>query len=400
MGRHYFCGFWVLAVGAVTVALGVSVAALAQKSRGGDEIHVLNPKVLSVSSLPAERTAIGKPGDYKPCVARLPSGELLLVAFHQNQLGGGKVREETILFRSADGGLTWSERQVLDVLGREPYLTVLGDGTVFITVHLLAQDVRNKDGYTHSYVHRSADGGRTWTTTRIGPEGFAPRAETLTTRNVLELSDGTLLLGVAPNRGPEFLWRSTDRGRTWGRSSRCDMGGFRSSYSYFGEAVLWRTRLGKILSINRVDSNEFPIVGRPVPAGQGDQRDHMTLWESVDSGRSWRKLRDVGDYGEMYPSVLRLRDGRLLLTFTVRDLMPPLGVHAVLGRERDGGFEFDFRHDRLVLDANTPVGKPSGGGFGPSVQLEDGTLVTAYSYRGEDDATHLEIVRWRLPAER
>jgi len=31
------------------------------------------------------------------------------------------------------------------------------------------------------------------------------------------------------------------------------------------------------------------------------------------------------------------------------------------------------------------------------VQLADGTLVTSYSYRGEDDQTRLEVVRWRLP---
>jgi hypothetical protein len=35
-----------------------------------------------------------------------------------------------------------------------------------------------------------------------------------------------------------------------------------------------------------------------------------------------------------------------------------------------------------------------------TVQLEDGTLVTSYSYRGADDRTHLEVVRWKLPAAR
>ena len=50
-----------------------------------------------------------------------------------------------------------------------------------------------------------------------------------------------------------------------------------------------------------------------------------------------------------------------------------------------------------MLDTRTPVGKYQGGGFGPTVQLEDGTLVTSYSYRGEDDKTHLEVVRWKPP---
>jgi hypothetical protein len=72
-------------------------------------------------------------------------------------------------------------------------------------------------------------------------------------------------------------------------------------------------------------------------------------------------------------------------------------VRAVLGVETDDGFEFDFVHDRIMLDTRTPVGKFQGGGFGPTVQLGDGTLVTSYSYRGTDDKTHLEVVRWHLP---
>jgi len=67
-----------------------------------------------------------------------------------------------------------------------------------------------------------------------------------------------------------------------------------------------------------------------------------------------------------------------------------------VGAETDDGFQFDFAKDRLLLDTRTPIGKSQGGGFGPTVQLADGTLVTSYSYRGADDKTHLEVVRWKL----
>ena len=93
-----------------------------------------------------------------------------------------------------------------------------------------------------------------------------------------------------------------------------------------------------------------------------------------------------------------LHDRRLLLTFTVRSRRPPLGVRAILGEELNDGFRFDFDHDRLMLDTKTPSDKSQGGGFGPTVQLDDGTLVTSYSYRGEDNKTHVEVVRWRAPA--
>ena len=120
------------------------------------------------------------------------------------------------------------------------------------------------------------------------------------------------------------------------------------------------------------------------------------LWSSSDGAKTFDRVRDFGDYGEMYMSLLRLQDRRLLLTFTVRKRQPPLGVRAIPGVETDDGFEFDFAHDRILLDTKTGS-RYQGGGFGPTVQLDDGTLVTSCSYRGEDDKTHLEVIRWRLP---
>src|SRR5688500_16411152 len=133
---------------------------------GAAPIAVHHPSALP-DSLPCERIALGEPDDYKPCVARLPNGGLLLSAFHQHQPEPGKVLEQNLLFRSSDGGRTWSAPEKLDLLGREPYLSVLRDGTLFLTGHLLAQDVRNEQGYTHGYLHRSEDAGQTWETIRL-----------------------------------------------------------------------------------------------------------------------------------------------------------------------------------------------------------------------------------------
>lgn len=294
----------------------------------------------------------------------------------------------------------WSKPQTLGLLGREPYLTILKDGTIFITVHLLANDVRNKDGYTYSFIHRSGDGGQTWTTTPVGPVGFAAPAETQVTRNVLELADGTLVFGVSDNKNVSYLWRSRDRGRTWDKSSRTQALEFDSQYHFFGEAQLFRHKSGKLLSLTRVDSKEFPIPGQKLEAwmeGFNDNQDHLLLYESTDEGRTFRRLKHFTQYGEIYPSIIRLKDGCLLMTFTVRSMTPPLGVHAILRHETADGIEFDFNRDRFVIDAKTPRDKPSGGGFGRTVQLPDGTLVTSLSWRGADGDTRLEVVRWKLP---
>ncbi len=364
-----------------------------------DRVAVEKPTALSTDRIDCERVPVGTADDYKPCVAQLPGGELLLTAFHQHKKDGGKVLEQTLLFRSKDGGKTWSEPKELDLFGREPYLTVLKDGTIFVTGHLLASDVRNKYGYTHGYLHRSTDGGTTWDTTRIESEGIKPKASSHSSRNVLQLADGTLLLGVDYDGGdgPYLVWRSKDNGKSWDKSGKCQPKDFKSQYGFFGgETWLWQTKSGKIIALVRVDSNELPIKGRPIKAGN-DQADHFILFSSADEGKTFDWVRDFGDYGEMYMSILRLQDKRLLLTFTVRDLKPPLGVRAVPGVETEDGFEFDSAKDRIMLDTRTPSGKAQGGGFGPTVQLKDGTLVTSYSYRDKDDRTHLEVVRWKVP---
>jgi hypothetical protein len=382
--------------------VGFAGAILASALEGA--ISVRSPRLLPDEPIACERIPLGGPDDYKPCIARLPSGELLLVAFHPLELGEGKVREQNLLFRSGDGGRTWRGPENLPLLGREPYLTVLPDGTVFETGHLLAADIRNHWGYTCGFLHRSTDGGHTWQSLRFPSEGIRPGATNYSSRNVLRRADGTLLLGVDYEGGPHFMWRSTDGGRSWDRTRRCEPRDFHSAQDGFfgGELWLWPAKSGKIWALTRVNSVSMPIVGRPLQSrnDHNDQDDHFVLYSSTDEGRTFDRGPDFGDYGEMYLSLLRLQDRRLLLTLTVRSLHPPLGVQALVGIETKDGFAFDFSHDRLLLDRETPAGQSQGGGFSPTVQAGDGTLVTATSYRGADARTHLEVIRWRLPRPR
>jgi len=82
-------------------------------------------------------------------VAKLPSGELLLTAFFPGAFWAGpryKTREDILSFRSNDEGKSWSGPENLTVAkglrGREPYFTILADGTILMTVHFLTDDVR------------------------------------------------------------------------------------------------------------------------------------------------------------------------------------------------------------------------------------------------------------------
>ena len=144
MMRHSTPSQFLLAAAAISAAFFLILNSALFADDTNDEILIHNRHHLSAQPSPCHRIALGEPDDYKPCIAKLPSGELLLTAFHQHQRDGSKVMEQTLLFRSPDGGRTWTGPQPLDLLGREPYLTVLKNGTVFITGHLLAQDVRNE----------------------------------------------------------------------------------------------------------------------------------------------------------------------------------------------------------------------------------------------------------------
>jgi len=374
-----------------------------------ESVEVSNPKALKVGHLPAQRVPLGRA--YKPCIARLRDGELVMVAYGKRVIGGG-LHQDVLLWRSRDGGRTWTERRIIEPIGKEAYLSALKDGTIFMRTGLAARDARNSDGYSLSFLYRSPDGGHTWQTTRIGAEdvpGAGGKPDFITTGyGVLELGDGTLIFGVMAPGGNEYLWRSGDRGKTWDKTLKCTYHGIdQSSLPYgtvLGEAVFRQAPCGDILAPARILGSMYPLPGTVVPEEHSDHYERMVLYRSKDGGANWT-IEELGSYyGEMYPSFLRLQDGRLLFTFTVRAAvpprLPPLGVRAVLGRETHDGFEFDFEHDRIMLDTKTPIGRDSGGGFGPTVQLDDGTLVTSYSYAGpgpRGDDKHVEVVRWRLP---
>jgi hypothetical protein len=364
-------------------------------------IRIINPRRLSDWHLPAERIPLGIPNDYKPSLAILPDGELVMVAFYPETRPDGSYHEWTVLWRSSDGGQTWSERTVLeDVIGREQWLTATSEGALFMTSHLLPRDTSNPDDVVHGYLHRSVDGGKSWerTQTRM-PDGRPAH----TSRNVVEETDGSLRLGVScMGTSDAHFWRSDDSGATWVAGDPVTIGDYRGQPydnldSFFAEDFTFRTDSGKLLHWIRCGppSPMYPMNNElAVPVGN-DQGDRSMICESVDDGRMWDKLRDFGDYGMMYVRVIRLQDGRLLLTYTRRALRPPLGLRAILSE--DEGETWNFEHDQILIEGKTPWGMASGGGFGNTVQLADGALVSAYSYRTLEDQTRVEVVRWSIP---
>ena len=374
-------------------------------------VLVLSPRTLPLWYLPAWRIEVGQPGDYKPSLARLPSDELILSADYRKYTDEGQEDVHAAFWRSSDGGLTWSQREVSPVVvGAECCLSSTSDGTLFATTCENSSGNCVDLGLDHGRLYRSTDGGRTWTVMCIelsdaewrGVKRERPRFAG-SSRNVVELADGTLLLGVCIWISTvAYMWRSTDKGITWERSESVSLPDYNGmpydNYAgFFTEDYTIAAASGKLLHWIRVGppGPMHPMNdGRPVPRGH-DNIDRTMMCESTDQGLTWTNLRDFGDYGNLYPRAMRLRDGRLMVTYTQRALGAVLGLRAVLSH--DDGETWDFQNDQIVIDAKTPPGMWSGGGFGSTVELDDGTLVSCYSYRDGEDRTHVEATRWRLP---
>ena len=322
--------------------------------------------------------------------------------------GRAYMHEDVLFFRSADDGRSWSDPDVAaDVLPREPYLCPLSDGTLLLTMHLHPRDHRNPVGHVQSYVYRSVDGGRTWLARPLVPDEYRPGLWIHSSRNSLELQDKSVILGISSIKDqPDIIYRSHDQGLTWTHEP-VTVHGKPPEYTdpLWAEAFFWQNRAGRVLALCRVNQKQWPIEGKSLPEKvHYDQAERLVVLRSDDYGHSWQVHENMGGYGTMYPSILHLQDGRLLLTYTVRSLDLPLGVRAIVGKETEDGFSFSFDHDIIIIDGKTPEGNLSGGGFGNTLQLNDGTLLTPYSYRNADNpeaagtqSVQMEIARWQLP---
>eukprot|EP01052_Picozoa_sp_SAG31_P000844 SAG31_NODE_26_length_32985_cov_39.054096_9_plen_478_part_00 len=399
---------------------------------------------------------------YKPWVALLATGELLVVAFCSMGFGPGQCHfpngtaaEHALFWRSSDHGVSWSAGEARqDLLGREFSLSVLRDGTILMP----GADLDCHPGCSYpSRLSRSTDSGNSFSTIGLRLPGVA-WDHTNSDRSVIEVG-GKTLLGLSCSadyakptpcrRNDSSYWVSTDSGATWdkggkepfagpvGALAHPDTQGWDDGDGFFGESTTVVLRDSTLLHAGRLGT-VFNTTWKPPGF---DEYDGMFAARSTNGGAQWEflgcregaadcnmipcehgphpqcaGLPSFGSAGEMYPNFLELRDGRVLLTFTVRcgqTPLPPvkgmywcndtkdghgLGLRAVLSTDKGRTFAFD--RDRLVLMEQPFFAsvQPSGGGYGNTVETKDGSLVTVGSWRDPSGAIHSEALRWRLPA--
>ncbi|MBI5768377.1 MAG: exo-alpha-sialidase [Verrucomicrobia bacterium] len=325
-----------------------------------------------------------------PSVVQRPDGELLL-AFRRapNRLLFSEAKNShvdpnsfLVSVRSRDGGATWTAAPQLlyaDAWGgsQDPCLLQLRDGELlcfsygwsFVRPDGLAKLKQPVFGnlfgsvFNGGFYLRSTDGGRAWSGPFTPPHIAAevhldPRGRPIPAYNrgaPVEGRDGRLFWAVAvdettkPRRTAVHLLVSTDRGATW--TYACPVA--TDPAVMFNETSLVETVKGDLVAFLRTDKLN------------GD----AALARSTDGGKSfgaWQHLK----FKAQPLHGLRLRDGRVLLTYGYR--VKPLGIRArLLDAEctnAESAPEFVVRDDGATTDL----------GYSWSVQLDAKRVLVAY----------------------
>jgi hypothetical protein len=117
--------------------------------------------------------------------------------------------------------------------------------------------------------------------------------------------------------------------------------------------------------------------------------DGIDLFRSEDDGVTWGKAEPFAPRGEVNAHLLRLQDGRLLITYTNR-VAGEFGVLAKLSGDEGRTWGTPLRIAQTLL---SDCGYPS------SVQRKDGRIVTGFYSRGSEnhERYHMGVAIWGAP---
>jgi hypothetical protein len=164
-----------------------------------------------------------------------------------------------------------------------------------------------------------------------------------------------------------------------------------SSYLLFSkdDGVTW----GDAVVIGAGDYNETAVLrlapDRWLAAARTCGDAHLELFVSKDEGRTWTKSGPLTLPSQHPAHLMKLSDGQILLTYGIREKHHQgIGVRS----SADQGQTWKAPTRLTNLEETTDGGYPS------TVQLNDGSLVTAYYSNGipQHRRYHMGVVRWTL----
>lgn len=322
-----------------------------------------------------------------PGIVLRPDGVIAAALF--NKPSHGLMEGDVDCYLSADGGRTWEyagtpSPHEPDAIRMNHAIGVGTDGALIV----LCSGWGGR-GYRERIlpvmVSRSQDSGRTWE--RSGGVLLTPGIPNLIPfGTIIRVDAKTLAVSLYDAATSEiynraYLFFSDDDGLTW--KNPVIIGGkdvfFHPEAGNFNETAVLCTERNHLVAVARTF----------IP--QADLR----LLLSENRGRTWTIADNVIGGAITLPSehpgnLLRLNDGRILLTYGIR-----WGDHGIGARiSADGGVTWGPPL-RVISYGGNDNGYPS------SVQLDDGTVVTAFY--SDNNRYHrgyyMGVIRWKIPAE-
>ena len=332
-----------------------------------------------------------------PHVVKL-EGQELLMAFRQapsqKRVRHTHPRSVITVIRSYDGGETWDVENAAQLAaggGQEFAPIHLGRGQVggLLAMHSVvpvreAERASIPHRHKHEYPFANVGGfwcwsensGLTWSLNHNVL--FAPRLQTCS--KPIRLSSGTLLapcygaLGTGlGGLSSNVVYRSDDSGRTWSPPTVIAKGAKTTRVYY--EPGLVDMGEGHIVALHRT--------------GQCQDGRSGLFWrnESRDGGKTWTDPVETNITSGACPRLLKLSDGRLLLTFGRR--FAPFGLYARLSDDAGRTWGPTSWLLRSAPDRNQ--------GYSSSLELKPGRIFTACYARNKNGVTGITGTFWKTP---
>ena len=323
-----------------------------------------------------------------PNLTMMPDGAITALIF--NKPSHGLEEGNAVCYASEDGGRTWKYMgtPAPNKPGTNRMNLAAGlsnDGSLVTLVSGWGGE-GFREYILPNVVSRSQDNGRTWT--RKGsvelPEG---EPIIIPFGDIIRLGGKKLAAsayGYVKGRksNSAYLLFSYDDGYTWGEAAPMGIFGDKpGEYNDFNEVATLRIRPDRWLAAARTNRSS-----------------DLELIVSEDEGKTWQvpETLSKGTISRRYEHpahLLELNDGRILLTYGIR-----WGTQGIGARVSDDEGKTWSAPMVVISHGGTDSGYPA------SVQLEDGTIVTAYYSNANKNHPryHMGCVRWNfdIPSSR
>ena len=346
------------------------------------------PSIFLSSKLPASAPAdksdnftaiVAKGVGLWPQVQTAHDGSLL--AFGYNAAAHTTLPGDVDCWASTDGGKSWTLRSTAaprpaphaNYCHFATGLAANGDALIVVSGMDHAASTDGKREPNGVAVFRSADSGKTWKQGGTFPQHLPGKLKPYPFGSIVAAPDKSLrtLAYTVDDKQTESAWMLTSRddGRSWADACKVADG--------INESVLLPLAGKSWLCLARTSNRAAPEHGQ-----------ELRQFRSSDDGITWTDEGLIAGYHLHPPHLLRLKDGRILLTY---------------GNRRDGGIETRLSSDEGKTWAPTTrlfTTGPGDMGYPSTAQLPDGKLVTVF-YAAKSplhDGYHMGAVGW-MPAE-